>query len=99
VNLVILLGAAAGSAAFCRLLQTDPIKAAHSLNITLTQAELKQLEDTFVPNSKDDLAEQTRKAGLCKNLGTVREMLCRKPPCPSYAVIIPKRPGEESQAA
>jgi hypothetical protein len=99
VNLVILLGAAAGSAAFCRLLQTDPIKAAHSLNITLTQAELKQLEETFVPDSKDDPVEQTRKAGLCKNLGTVREMLCRKPPCPSYAVIIPKRPGEESQAA
>ena len=88
MNLITLLGAAVGSEEFCKLLSEDPIKAARLLNITLTETELAQLTKTFQAEGKE----------LCKHLGTLRTMLCKKPPC-AYAVVLPGRSVGDSAAA
>jgi hypothetical protein len=80
MNLIILLGAAAGSEEFCELLFEDPLKAAQLLNIALTESELYQVQRTFTAKKREP---------LCSQFGKIRLMLCKRPPCP-YVVVIPK---------
>ena len=79
MNLVTLLGAAAGSEEFCERLFENPLKAAGLLNIVLTETELKQLENIFNAGNREQICSQFRR---------VRGMLCKKPPCP-FLVVIP----------
>src|SRR2546427_12731642 len=79
VNLIILLGAAAGSEEFCELLFAAPLKAAQLLNIALTESELYQIRRTFTAKKREELGGQS---------GSTRTMLCKKPPGP-YQVVNP----------
>jgi hypothetical protein len=89
VNLIILLGAAAGSEEFCELLFDAPLKAAQLLNIALTESELYQIRRTFRAEKREQ---------LCGQFGRIRTMLCKKPPCP-YVVVIPGRKDFGKQKA
>jgi hypothetical protein len=79
VNLITLLGAAAGCKAFCELLFDNPTKAAQLLGFALTQSELVELQRTFT--------EENRKQ-LCKHFGELRTLLCKKRPC-AFALVVP----------
>lgn len=97
MNVITLLGAAVGSQEFYDILSTDPAEAARLLNLVLTQAELNALTATFVPCENDDPEEQERKKKLAKISDDLRAMLCKRPPCPSYTVALPKRPPVEER--
>ncbi|PYX56581.1 MAG: hypothetical protein DMG73_15160 [Acidobacteria bacterium] len=79
MNLITLLGAAVGSATICNLLFEDPVKAAQLLGIVLTETELSELKRFFTENKQEK---------FCGHFSELRNMLCRKPPCP-FAVVLP----------
>ncbi|PYX38972.1 MAG: hypothetical protein DMG74_17865 [Acidobacteria bacterium] len=79
MNLITLLGAAVGSATICNLLFEDPVKAAQLLGIVLTETELSELKRFFSENKQEK---------FCGQFSELRNMLCRKPPCP-FAVVLP----------
>jgi hypothetical protein len=81
MNLITLLGAAAGCNDFCQLLLKDPVQAAQLLGIVLTQTEVKTIRDTFA-----QLSSEERQA-LCSHFGKIANMLCKNPPCPFVPVI------------
>ena len=89
MNLVLLLGAAVGSKRFAEILFENPSQAAAVLNVALTESELKQLKETFNPETRNKLSP---------HLGNIRQMLCKNPPCP-YEVVIPKGSGVHGKAA
>lgn len=89
VNLITLLGAAAGCPSFCKLLFDDPLRAAQLLGIVLTQSELEQIRETFSAKHRDE---------LCSHLDKVAAMVCRHPPCP-YAPAIAGQEDFCKQAA
>jgi hypothetical protein len=100
VNLITLLGAAVGSEEFFLLLSQDPLKAARSLNMILTEAEVDQLNETFGKDVEDDKEDdRQRKQDLHARLVYIRAMLCKKPPCPTYVVAVPYHPIEERKVA
>jgi hypothetical protein len=90
MNLVLLLGAAVGSKHFAEILFKDPSQAADLLHVTLTETELRQLRETFSADRRND---------LLPHFDTIREMLCKVPPCPSYTVVTPKKSGAHGKAA
>jgi hypothetical protein len=92
MNLLTLLGAAAGCEAFCKLLSENPVKAAQSLGFTLTRMELDELQCIFAEEYRMD---------ICMQFGELRAMLCKKRPC-TFAPVIPDDedfcPEEENAA-
>jgi len=78
LNLFTVLGAAVSYPKFCDALLLDPVRAARLLNITLTPGELAVVKQTFSP---------TNQASVKTNLGTVADLICKHPPCPSVPAI------------
>jgi hypothetical protein len=84
VNLLIVLGAAAGSEDFRELLFKNPTQAAQSLRLVLTLYEVEVLESIFSPKHMT----REKRDDLRGHLEAIRAEICKKPPCP-FSVAIP----------
>lgn len=76
MNLITLLGAAAGCREFCRLLFDDPARAAELLGLVLTEGDIALLQSSL------GALTQEERDKLCNHLGIIADMVCKRPPCP-----------------
>lgn len=90
MNLLTLLGAAAGCKTFCELLFDDPVRAAQLLGFALTQTELAELQAIFTSEKREE---------FCMQLGKIRSMLCKKRPCAFAPVIMGQEDLCQEEAA
>jgi hypothetical protein len=60
------------------------------LGITLTQTELSELKHVF---------SEKRHEEFCGHLMPVRNMLCKRPPCPLFSVVLPDHAEGDRAAA
>jgi hypothetical protein len=73
MNVLTLLGAAVSCREFCDLLFKDPAEAAQLLGFTLSRSEFEQLQELF---------NKSNHKKICDQIGQLREMICKKSPCP-----------------
>jgi hypothetical protein len=79
MNLLTLIGAAVGSQAICEQLFKNPLEAARSLGLVLTETDVCALQELFNPQNQNE---------LCEHFREIRTFICKRPPCP-YAVAVP----------